>query len=558
MKDYTCVYTRHDCELRKKQLSEMTKKEKFKDSIIQRIFLASQFNYQSLHYLRSKGAVQLEINRQKFSSHWYIFHPFSMGRFVWQIFMFFIFMVSVYYCPIRAAFFNSLMAKYLLMKNKNATHIMKTLWINVLLDIIWLINSFGYFITGYYDESTDKVILNPKTIAKRYLSTGFFIDITTSIPLEATVAFIFGLKAYSEMNHNLFIFLHVYNIYSNLRYHRHVVFCYKNRNASILSNLSLRLLASIIVYTIIIIYTVYFNLIFPQMIYGTKLFLRRAQATLSWVQVGEIYHKDFLNQLKYSVSKAVQGYVGATDWEEIIDLVDYILAILFSNLGRFCTVYCVIWFLQCITAANVLRTKFNLITDQLKTYMKQKEIPIYMKKRLNRFYFYRFQSHYFRGRALLDKLPKSLRKEISMYTCQKLLHSTEVFQSVPKKILTRFTRKMYREMYFPQDVIVRANTYGESMYFICSGTVSVSTSNDVQIMLLHDGDFFGEIALISDNRRRIATVTAVTITELYRLEEFDYKKIIQSYPDVFNRLEKIAIARFKMLLTVEKSIIEDS
>jgi signal-transduction protein with cAMP-binding, CBS, and nucleotidyltransferase domain len=55
--------------------------------------------------------------------------------------------------------------------------------------------------------------------------------------------------------------------------------------------------------------------------------------------------------------------------------------------------------------------------------------------------------------------------------------------------------------------IIKAGSIGDCMFFIASGTVCVTTTNGKELCHLEDGDFFGEVALISKSRKVINILT---------------------------------------------------
>lgn len=90
------------------------------------------------------------------------------------------------------------------------------------------------------------------------------------------------------------------------------------------------------------------------------------------------------------------------------------------------------------------------------------------------------------------------------------------------------------------------------MYFIKSGTVSVVSLNGKDICCLFDGDYFGEISIILTERQRLFTVVAVDFCELYRLDAKDYNEIILPIPELNERFEKMAYARYVEVTTFDK------
>ena len=88
--------------------------------------------------------------------------------------------------------------------------------------------------------------------------------------------------------------------------------------------------------------------------------------------------------------------------------------------------------------------------------------------------------------------------------------------------------------------IVRRGEPATAMFFIMSGEVEVDVRpNPVH---LRGGQFFGEIALLKD-MERTATVTAVTETQLLTLDAADFRRLVDQYPDLREKISRIAESR---------------
>lgn len=83
------------------------------------------------------------------------------------------------------------------------------------------------------------------------------------------------------------------------------------------------------------------------------------------------------------------------------------------------------------------------------------------------------------------------------------------------------------------------------MYFIDRGTVAIYSESGKEVCHLHDGDFFGEIALVMKHRFRTASVVAVSNCELFRLERADFESSIACYPTVYEEIKRVATNRFE-------------
>ncbi len=86
-------------------------------------------------------------------------------------------------------------------------------------------------------------------------------------------------------------------------------------------------------------------------------------------------------------------------------------------------------------------------------------------------------------------------------------------------------------------VLVREGDPGDAMFFLASGAVEVS-SKTLQVRL-GEGDFFGEMALLTRGPRT-ATVTALVSTDLLVLEVDDFLRLADRLPAVKAHVEAVA------------------
>lgn len=89
-------------------------------------------------------------------------------------------------------------------------------------------------------------------------------------------------------------------------------------------------------------------------------------------------------------------------------------------------------------------------------------------------------------------------------------------------------------------VIVQKGDRGDCMYLIASGLVDVS-SGDTTVQL-SEGDYFGEMALLLQERRN-ATVIAVRATDLLVLDASDFYRLVQRNPEIAETVHRLAQAR---------------
>lgn len=94
---------------------------------------------------------------------------------------------------------------------------------------------------------------------------------------------------------------------------------------------------------------------------------------------------------------------------------------------------------------------------------------------------------------------------------------------------------LHRISHAPGEVIVREGDPGDSMFVVAQGEVAVTTRSpsgkEVELATLGEGEFFGEVALLS-GKSRTATITAKTDTELMELTQDDFDRIAGRFPGI--------------------------
>ena len=101
------------------------------------------------------------------------------------------------------------------------------------------------------------------------------------------------------------------------------------------------------------------------------------------------------------------------------------------------------------------------------------------------------------------------------------------------------------------DIIIRQGEIGKCMYVIQEGQVEVFIQNgdkEVQLAILNEGEFFGEMALI-DREVRTASVRARGLVRLITVDKKNFLRNIHEDPTIALRLAEVLIQRIRELNT---------
>ncbi len=98
----------------------------------------------------------------------------------------------------------------------------------------------------------------------------------------------------------------------------------------------------------------------------------------------------------------------------------------------------------------------------------------------------------------------------------------------------------------PGEIIVSEAEPGDSLFVVAGGSVRIyvraRTGRNHQVRVLDQGEFFGEISLLS-GKPRSATITAATPTEILELDRRTLDAIVVSHPDVPRVIREVSAQR---------------
>jgi CRP-like cAMP-binding protein len=91
-------------------------------------------------------------------------------------------------------------------------------------------------------------------------------------------------------------------------------------------------------------------------------------------------------------------------------------------------------------------------------------------------------------------------------------------------------------VYADGEVIVREGAHGNSMFLVMRGEAVVTLANTSgEVARLHDGDFFGEMSLLT-GEPRTATVTAVTDCQLLEIGVEAFRRVALTDPAIVEQV----------------------
>ncbi|ORY36820.1 hypothetical protein BCR33DRAFT_789988 [Rhizoclosmatium globosum] len=211
---------------------------------------------------------------------------------------------------------------------------------------------------------------------------------------------------------------------------------------------------------------------------------------------------------------------------------------------------------------------YNQKMEELIDYVKWKNLSKQTKEKLVSYYETKYRGKFFEEDTLLQDMNESLREEISMHNTQTLIEKVPFLQrneldGRDEIFFRRIATVLHARYFIPGDYIIKQGDSGNEMYFILSGKVNVYV-NGVKVVSLYDGAYLGGWfdhannmsdsfhRGIIDNKAPSNSNSASSATcVLYKLTRHDFHTVINEFPDMRIRIDKLAREAERMVKQAE-------
>jgi len=138
-------------------------------------------------------------------------------------------------------------------------------------------------------------------------------------------------------------------------------------------------------------------------------------------------------------------------------------------------------------------------------------------------------------------------EDISAIT--RILKQLELFNGLIEADHAEIIKRITLEYYPKAHTLFKEGDAGDSFYIIKRGMVrifheGIAENADKETAMLGDGDFFGEMALMSDKPRN-ATAATVEESEVFKLKKDDFIQLVSSDPNMASRISGEFLKRLK-------------
>lgn len=199
-----------------------------------------------------------------------------------------------------------------------------------------------------------------------------------------------------------------------------------------------------------------------------------------------------------------------------------------------------------ITKRDPTHEHFISNLENLSSLVRYRNLPKSLTVRVKQYFLYIWKNRLEHNESsFLQKLPDGLKMEVITFLKQDFIKKVNLFKDAGNEFISDLAENLRETVITPDEFVFHEGDFGEKVYFVIEGQLSVLTKNsNKEIAKIKKGDFFGEIALFK-NRPRNASVKAITFCHLYYLDKNSFDLLIPKYPLISKKIEEKVLEREK-------------
>lgn len=196
-----------------------------------------------------------------------------------------------------------------------------------------------------------------------------------------------------------------------------------------------------------------------------------------------------------------------------------------------------------LSRLDAARESYMNHLDKVESYMRYNKVPVHLRRKVRSYYRYLWENRSgYSDESIVESLPKKLRTEVSFYLKRKIIEAVPMFHGAERDFLEEIVLKLKPLVATPGEILFQEGALGESMYFIQRGHIEINNKHMPKPIILKDGMFFGEMALLNSSRRN-AKAIAHDYCDLFTLSREDFDSVLTKYPDFAKLVKEIALER---------------
>lgn len=201
--------------------------------------------------------------------------------------------------------------------------------------------------------------------------------------------------------------------------------------------------------------------------------------------------------------------------------------------------------MELVSSLTIQETLFRQKIDEVNEYMSARELPVKLRMEIREFYHNTRQSRESKlnsEQQILNDLSSKLRSKIALSINDQFLRKFPFFTGSEPNFLMELALNMRVIHFAPLEDAIIEGEIGHEMFFIFRGAVEIVKQN-VRVGVLGENQYFGEMAILSPDNRRTATVRTLCFCELRMLSRARFLEALALFPAMQSKMAQIAQVR---------------
>ncbi|XP_037299869.1 potassium/sodium hyperpolarization-activated cyclic nucleotide-gated channel 1-like [Manduca sexta] len=167
-----------------------------------------------------------------------------------------------------------------------------------------------------------------------------------------------------------------------------------------------------------------------------------------------------------------------------------------------------------------------------------RQLPNAMHHKINQFYDFKMSDirRVEVSNELYAGLPSVLKREATLHCYSKRIARLPFFSGWPPELMQQIVLALTQNIFLTGDIVAEPWMSGDGLMIVDVGELAVYSAQEHETGHLIDGDYFGELSLVTDKEVRMSYVIAITSCKVLILKKTVFRILMRDHADLFSRL----------------------